>query len=171
MTYLEHLIGKLSRRKDLDQARATMLLKETITQSGLKDQGEARVTKPTVEKAIEAWENDVECNKEGYKIARGKDGKQVEVVLVDGSERAVFAFLVNGNREEPFQIGGEMQSMDQALGNLTFRQFLNEDVFQCWYEIKGIKRFDAQVNENNQGFVFGLPGEEPDELPTNFRAM
>jgi len=135
-----------------------------------KHQKEARATKPTVEEAIEAWENDAECNKEGCKIVRGKDGKPVEVVLVDGGERAVFAVLVNGNREETFQIGGEMQSMDQALGNLTFRQFLNENVFKDWYELKGIQRLDSQVTKRHQGFVFGLPGEQPDTFPVDFCA-
>lgn len=125
------------------------------------------------EAAISKWENDIKHNKEGYKIVRGLDGKPVEIVLVEKSEKpfeSIFAVFVNGKNREQFQINGTMQSMETALGNLRFEQFLTSNVFEGWYEIKGIKRFETFVQKMHEGFVFGLSGPQPDTLPVNFRA-
>ncbi len=124
-------------------------------------------TKPTAEEAIEAWEKNLNGkNEEGYKIVRGMDGKPVEVIIVRRDENSVFAFLINGETREQFQIGGELQSIEQAFGNLRFQQFLDRNVFKSWYELKGIQALDAQVSRVHQGFVFGAPGPQPDQLVT-----
>jgi hypothetical protein len=118
---------------------------------------------PTVEEAIAAWETNKEKNPEGYKIVRGLNGKPVKV-LGDGDDaNPVFAIVVNG-KKEPFQIGqigGSMKSMEEVLGDLQFRQFINGDVFNGWYEIKGIQRLKARVSRHHQGFVFGKLGPKP----------
>ncbi|MBI3559554.1 hypothetical protein HY087_00305 [Candidatus Gottesmanbacteria bacterium] len=137
-------------------------------QSGDRNQGEVKTKKPTVEEAITAWENNHERNSEGNKIVRGVDGKPVEVVTVKSGKDSVWAFLVNGETREQFQIGGELQSMDVALGTLRFEQFINGNIFNAWYELKGIQRLDAQVSDANQGFVFGQPGTQPESLQVSF---
>lgn len=126
---------------------------------------------PTAEEAIASWENDKERNPAGHKIVRGVDGKPVEVVLIRGGKEAIFAFLVNGEKQDQFQIGGQMRSLEQALGNLTLTQFINDNVFNGWYELIGIQRLDAQVSKAHQGFVRGLPGTKPDRFKVNFSVM
>lgn len=116
----------------------------------------------TAETAIEGWENDGKRNPEGYKIVRGLDGRPVEVIS-EGKPTINFAILVNG-KSEPFQIGGSMITLEQALGQLMFRQFLNGDVFNNWYELRGIQRLDVDVSPNHQGFVFGALSQTPDEF-------
>lgn len=81
----------------------------------------------------------------------------------------MFAIVTNGTQEK-FQIGGQMQSIEEAMGKLSFQQFLNSNVFNVWYELKGVKRLDAQVNRNHQGFIFGLSGQQPLEMKVGFRA-
>jgi len=135
-----------------------------------KTHGENKSVKPSIEEAISRWENDTDRNIEGYKIVRGLDSKPVEVVLEKSGKTPVFAIHINGKSREQFQISGEMQSLNQAMGNLTFEQFLKSNVFNGWYELRGIQRLDAQVNKTHQGFVFGLPGTQPDTFPVNFRA-
>lgn len=124
---------------------------------------------PSVEEAIAAWESDGKRNPEGNKIVRDLNGKPVEVVLVTAGNKPVFAIVVNDTQEK-FQIGGSMKSMEEVMGELQFRQFWKEDVFNRWYELKGVQRLDAQVNRNHQGFVFGLPGPQPLEMKVGIRA-
>lgn len=135
---------------------------------GLK-KGNQETSLPTIEEAIKVWEENVERNPQGYKIVRGTDGRPVEIVLEKSGKTPTFAILVNGEKQEQFQIGGEMQPLEQALGNLTFKQFLKSNIFNGWYELRGVQRLDAKVGKMHQGFVFGMPGEQPTELPVRFK--
>ncbi len=136
------------------------MIKEWLQKTFGSGTHEGRQVKPSIGEAIRMWENDHGRNPEEYKIIRGLDGKPVEVVLVNGGTEPVFAIVVNGTQEQ-FQIGGEMRPLEQVFGSLMFQQFLNADVFNGWYELKGIQRLDAQVSRTHQGFIFGQPGPQP----------
>lgn len=118
----------------------------------------------SVQEAITAWENDLNKNPKGNKIVRDLDGKPVEIILLKKAENPIFAVFANGKAVEQFQIGGEMQTIEQAFGGLRFEQFLNDDVFKTWYEIGGVQRLNAKVSKGHQGFVYGLPVTKPVSL-------
>ncbi len=118
---------------------------------------------PTVEEAIAAWEADKERNPDAYKILRGIDGKPVEITYDGNDGKTVFAITVNG-KKELFQMGFLMKSIGKVFGDLEFRQFITDDVFNGWYEIKGVQRLEAQVGRYHQGFVFGILGPKPDRM-------
>lgn len=114
---------------------------------------ETRKAKPSTEEAIKAWENDAEMNPERHKIVRGADGKPVEIVT---QGRDTFAFLINGSRR-PLPEGSLIDALSQALGQLEFQQFLHGNVFDGTYELKGVQRLDANVGNDHQGFLSGVP--------------
>lgn len=131
---------------------------------GKKNQGETKGAQSPVEKAISVWESDPEKNQEEYKIIRGLDGKPVEVVLEKSGKNPIFAIRANGKNIEQFQIGGEMQTERSAFGNLILRHFIKRDIFDKWYDLKGVQHLDVKVGKKHQGFLFGLSGDHPEVL-------
>ncbi len=135
-------------------------------------ENKAQAKKLTVEEAISAWENDRTGNPEGYKVARGTDGRPVEVVIIKSGVKPVWGIHVNGKNDNDFQfqIGGSMRTMEEALGNLQFAEWVGDDVLNGWYDLKGVKIIKAEgLSKAHQGFVFGLPGAKPEILKVGLR--
>lgn len=115
-------------------------------------------TKPTIEEAIQAWENDPKKNADGYKIVRGTDGLPVEILYKSSGK---YAIKVNAT-ETPF----EADQIDLVISNLKLKQWMNGNVFDQYYEKNGLQQFKNVdgLDPNHYAFVFGTPAQPPENF-------